>query len=362
MGSKKITTNTTQQTQAAKPLDMVMPGFQQIADRTNAALQQVPTAGYAGDFVATAGANQLDNLLASYGRNAADAAGYGRKIDTVAERLAEPISFQQTQAPALRQFQGDNGGGRLDAAIRASFNPIVQQLQENILPGIRSSALDSGAYSSDRAMRVLPAEAISDAMESGNRVAAGLAYDGFQQEEGRQLAGLNSYQDQLLRSYDQDTQRTLGAGELQTRRNSMLPDMYGSAMQMRGGESDLLKMLMEAEMGNRQGGLNNAMARDEYNAQQPFRGLDTAANILTRLSQGYGTTDSNGTSRTVERTGGLGSVVQGALGLASMAAGAGLFGGIGGAVPGAVTSGGAAAGGLGAGAANIFANFKRPGG
>jgi hypothetical protein len=329
MGSKRTTTNTTNESRTSNPMTMVMPGFQNITNRVNEALNNLPASTYSGPFVAIPGQERTQALIDSYDLNAGRAEAAGGRVLDAANRLSTPISFQQNNLPTLSRFEGDNGGARLDAAIRGSINPVMRQLQEQILPSIKSSAIESGAYSGDRAMGVVPELAIAESMERANDIASRLAYEGFQQEEGRRLSAHQGYQDQLLSAFNLDTQRGLGAGELETRRLGMLPDFEQQAMQLYAGQSDLMRMGLDTETARQQALVADALAREDYATQAQFRGLGEATDILTRLTNGYGTQTGNSTSKTVEKTGGLGPIVQGAMGLASMAAGLGAFGGAG---------------------------------
>lgn len=103
-------------------------------------------------------------------------------IASMIPTIADSPTFKAWNPEA---FQADDGGARLDAALAAATQPFVRELMNTILPGIRSSAIDSGAYTGDRAMSVLPTQAIADSAGRANEVTQGLAYQGFQAEEDR---------------------------------------------------------------------------------------------------------------------------------------------------------------------------------
>jgi hypothetical protein len=90
---------------------------------------------------------------------------------------------------------------------------------------------------------------------------------------------------------------------------------------------------MAAQLGmqNQQAGINNSVGMDQYAAMAPFMGMDQAAQILAMLSGNWGTQTMHGDSTQTQTTqpGLAGQLIQGAIGLGSMAAG---FPGLGGAL------------------------------
>ena len=116
------------------------------------------------------------------------------------------------------------------------------------------------------------------------------------------------------------------------------PEFVNSILHTQASQGDLLNMAAQLGVQNRQLGINNATAMDQYASQSPFMGLDTASELLARLSGNYGTQTMNGTqTQTTSTSGGLaGQLLQAAIGAGMMAAG--MPGGLGG-----VFGGGAAA-------------------
>lgn len=355
MGSTKTSTTDTKQHQenVNAPPSWTAGGLQQTAGMVSEALGQVrDNPLYTGDFVARPDAGLTDAISQAYTRAGANSASAGGWLQDMAKGFGTSY-----EGPGLGSYDahawggGTNGEGRLNSALTAAIQPVMRQLQEQILPGIRSSAIDSGAYSGDRAMAVMPGQAITDAMGRANEVSQGLAYEGYQQDQNRDLSAWEAFeQARQASAATQNTAYGLATDRAQTTANTSA-DLMRQGLQFDTAQGDLLTQAMANQLGYDQSGLDNAMARDQYDTQAPFRGLDIASNLLAQLSGNWGTqtADMTGYSKTTEKTGGLGSIVQGIAGLASGAAGLGLFGPI-----------GTAAGALKAAvpAANIFA--KQP--
>lgn len=296
MGSKKKQTTTTNQTQTAAPPAWTLPGFEIAGKAVTDALAGPRVAPYAGDFVAGMDPARLAAQIAAY--------------DAASGTVGELGGFADAQLRDL--FAPRDSQALLQEAIKASIEPTFRQLREQTLPGIRNSALASGAYTNDRALGVVPENAIRNATESAQRIGAELGYQGFQAEEDRRLD-----------------------------RAGMLPGLANLVAQMTSARGDLLGMGTQLEQGNRQAGLDNAIARHDYAVGAPYESISPAAQLLALLSGNYGTQTSDGKQTTVQKTSGLGPILQGALGVASAAAGLGAFGPLGTAA--GILPGGAAA-------------------
>ena len=194
----------------------------------------------------------------------------------------------------------------LTGVINASIDPVMKQLLERVLPSIKSDALSAGAYSGDRAMATLPGLAVREATSEAERIAAQLGYQNFNDTENRRLTAWQGDQDRLLQGYGAETDRNLGSADLMTSRMSQLPGLLDTIMRISTSQGDLLSAAGGAETGRDQAVINDALARDSSSTTRPFAGLDIASNLLSTLSNRYGTTDSTGSSTTVEKTGGLG--------------------------------------------------------
>lgn len=348
MGGKKTTTNTYSGQQTAAPPSWTMPGITDASAKVTQALQSLPAAPYTGNFVAQRDPAETAKIQGLYGSVQNQASGMQDFLTGQLPTITQAPTFA-TSANGTGMWNAPDPHN-LDAAIGAAIHPVMQQLMTQVLPSIKSSALESGAYTGDRAMGVMPTQAIDNANEASQRIAATLGYEDYQARTNRDLQAFEAQQQREQQAYGLDTNRQLGVADLLTSRLGMLPQYTQSIMQMAASQPDLAKMASDLGLMDQQAGIDNALQRYNFDIQQPFMGLDIASELLARLSGSYGTQTSSGTSKTVEKTGGLGNVVQGALGLASMAAG---FPGLGGALGGLA---GAAAPVAGGAASNLFAS------
>lgn len=307
MGSKKKSRTQFSQTQTSKPLDMVMPGYQNIATGVNNALNSVQGVNYGGDFVAQPG----QYSLAAPGMYA-DAAQQALSLVPTAQSFVNQAAANPNFGlglPVLQQatqgFGSTNPQG-MEGAVNAAIQPYMRQLTEQILPSLQSAGIESGAYGGTRSQQTLPALAIRDAGRQAQEVATGLAFQDYNMAQAR-----------ALEAYGLDTSRGLGEHGAMTQRLAMTPELLNSVMRMSGGAADLMNQAGQLDQANAQAGINNELQRFNYNMTRPFMGYDTATDILSRLTSGFGTTDASGKSKTTEKNSGLGSIVQGGLGLAS---------------------------------------------
>lgn len=330
MGSKKTTKQTSNSTQTVAPPTWTEPAIRDMAARVQAAAAR-PVPVYEGNFMAVPDAAGVNDVA---GRLTASA--------DQASTLSNWLQGQTMNAMPTSRY--DVGTGMdLQPAINAAIHPVFKQLTDQILPGIKSSALDAGAYSGDRAMSVLPTEAINNSNESAQRIAAQLGYEDYQARENRRL-----------QAYGIDT-------GLETDRLNMLPNLIDTALRASAGGASLAGDALNTRTQANQAQITNDVMRHDYAVRQPYEGMDIATQLLQALSGNYGTTTGNSNSTTVEKTGGLGPIVQGLAGIASMAAGMGAFGGMGGLVGGAAgAAGGQGMAGTMASAGSTFSNPWAP--
>lgn len=352
MGSKKTVIQDTSSKNTVAPPTFTAPGLVDVSQQvTDAARGLKDLTPYSGEQIALPNHDLVQQQIDAYQRTGESA---GRLSGFINDRLAAAAdpSFN-TSLPGFNYDVG-NATDTLNPAIASAIHPVFRQLTENILPGIRSSSLDSGAYSGSRATSVLPTQAIRDSNENAQRIAATLGYEDYQAREARRLSAHQSDQAAQLQGFGLDTARQLGSGDLVTQRLAQLPGLSDAVLRLSASQGDLAGQANDVSTGATQAGINNALAKDTYATSRPFAGLDIASSLLAQLSGNYGTQDSVGHSKTVEKTGGLGPIVQGLAGIAALAAGvpggAGALGGLFGA------GAGAAGASTGAGAAGRAAS------
>lgn len=351
MGKSKSKT-TTNQTQTNAPPSWTAPYLQQTAGMVGNALNQIPTTHYSGDQVATMTPEQLAGIMAAWGGTANTAGQLGQMLQGQLGNLTtSPMGFT-TALPSTAYSLAPRQ--ELDNVISAAIHPVQQQLMEQILPGITNSALAAGAYSGDRAMGVMPQTAVRDSMDSMQRIAAQLGYEDYQNYENRRLAAYQAETGAGQQNYALDTARQGLVSQDMLARMGLLPEFVNATLHTQASEGDLLRMAAELETAQRQGAIANQVGMDQYNANAPFLGLDTASNILARLSGNYGTQNMTGTQTTTQTPSTMSMISQGLQAAAGIASAAmGMPGGLG------ALGGGSGLGSLGA-AANLFNAMPSP--
>ena len=362
MSSKKKSTTKYNQTQVAAPPAFTAGGLEATAGMVQQALGQIPQSHYSGQQVAYMTPEQLAGVQGAWNNTAGLAGDYTDYMGAQLPGLTEQWDWQ-SQLPT----SSFNMGSLQDVqpVIQSALNPVLRQLQEQILPGIQNSSLDAGAYTGDRAMGVLPTTALQNYSREASDIATQIAYQNYLDYENRRLNAWTSDQDRLLAGYAAETQRGLGEEASNVNQMGAINDYISGILRNSASVGDLLNMSAQLGVTNQQAQINDLLAQDQYASYSPFMGLDQAASLLAQLSGNYGTQTTEGKSKTTEKTGGLGEWVKGAIGLGSMIAGIPGIGGalgLGGAAAGASGSASplAAATGSGFSASSIF-NPMNPG-
>lgn len=344
MGATKTKTkssSTTNQTQTAAPPTWTQPGLEAVSGAVTGAVNQIPDQHYSGPMVASMSPAQLAAIQGAWTNTAQQAQEGQAWLQQFGMPLLEQGMEFTTALPSTDYQLADRED--LTGVINASIDPVMRQLQNNILPGLTMSALDSGAYSGDRAMRVMPTEAIRQANESMQRIASQLGYEDYQNYENRRLQAYGMETAAAQQNYALESQRQSAMAADRLQRLGMAPEYINSMLKMGASSGDLLNMAAQLEVQNNQLGYNNSLEMDKYASYSPFMGLDQASQLLTQLSGGWGTQTMNGQTNSTQTTSTkqplAQQLIQGAIGIGSMVAG---FPGGAGMISGALGLGGAA--------------------
>lgn len=321
MGKSKTKTTTTgssnsTQTSTPTPWGPALPGLTNLANSTNNAItaaQGVPL--YTGDFLALPG--QLQQQVPGMYMDSSALAGslVDPALNAANNTNWQMPTFNGPSLDAGTQTFGSYDASQVQPVIEAAMAPYLRQLQEQILPSMQSAGIDSGAYSNDRAFAVMPQTALRDTSRMAAEVGSGIAFQDFLQQQQR-----------LQNAYGMDTQRGLGTADVLTQRLGMYPELLDTAMRMSTGQADLASQAAAYDTAMRQAEINNALARDTYQVQAPFRGLDMGANILSTFAPyasqyQTGTQDYRSQSTQTQSQPLAGQILQGAMGIGSMVAG-----------------------------------------
>lgn len=336
MGKKKSKSkSTTNQTTTNAPPAWTAPGLSQVAGQTATAAAGLPTSWYQGDLVAQYDPAQVAAIQQAWGDTSQLAGDMTGFLQSNLGNLTYRPEWEMGIGDVTGQFNMGNMAD-VNPVINASLAPVLRTLQEQILPGIQSSANEAGAYSNNRAFSVLPGQALNDFSTQAGNIAAQIGYENYRDFETRRLQAWEGDMNRALAAYGAETDRGLGEGSLYAQQAAQMPDYVNSILRTSASVGDLQKMMMDLGLEADQAAIGNQTARDTYDRTMPFVGLDSAAQILQALSGGYGTQTMQGTSKTTNtQSGGLGGqILQGALGLGMAAMGmpgglGGLFGGAG---------------------------------
>lgn len=179
-------------------------------------------------------------------------------------------------APSLQGYDptkwagGTNGDQRLMSAMEAAIQPVMRQLTDQILPGIRSSAIESGAYSGDRAMMVLPQEALAETGRRASEITQGLAYEGYQQDQNRDLQAWQVFEQQLGQAAEQmNAARNQQYGIGQAAATANFGTMTDAALRSAGMENDFGLGLYgtNVDAALQSAGMANDFTLGSYNSQ-----------------------------------------------------------------------------------------------
>lgn len=319
MSSKKTSKTTSNSTQTNAPPDWTAPGLAQAAQMVTSGLSQIPAQHYSGQQVAYMSPQEVAAVQGAWKNTAGLAGQYADWMGDQLPDLSRTWDYQ-TELPTssfdMGQLQDVN------PVIEAALHPLYQQLTTQVMPGIKSSALDAGAYSGDRAMKVMPLDAIEAYTDAASRTSAEIGYENYRDFEDRRLSAWEGDQNRLLGGYVAETGRAGTQQSAQAQLMQAINDYVSGTLRNSASVGDLLKMGSELGVQNDQRRLDDSIARDKYASYSPFMGLDQATSLLTGLSGNYGTQTGSGTSKTTEKTGGVGEWIKGAVGLASMIGGA----------------------------------------
>lgn len=318
-GSKTKSTTNSNQTQTSAPPSWTMPGISQAASDVTAALGQIPTSHYSGQQIAYLDPSTLAGIQGAYGNTADLASQYTNWMGNQLGALSTPYSFT-TALPDTTYNVGSMAD--VNPVIDAALHPLYQQLTEQILPSIKSSALDSGAYTGDRAMMVLPQQALQAYTDSASRTAAQIGYQNYNDYENRRLAAFQAATGLGIDAYTAETQRGLGQEGQNANMLGATADYISNILHNSASVGDLLKMSADLGVQNQQAQIDNALAMDKYASYSPFMGLDEASQLLAQLSGGWGTTNQVGHSTTTQtQTPGALDWIKAGIGAAGLVAG-----------------------------------------
>lgn len=304
--SKTVVQNSEQQTNT--PPSWAQPGLEELGARVTSIIPTIPGPMYTGDFLAQPSAYETQ-MPEQYNQLSQFIQGMVPTAMGAMDAATTPVNFNMTGSPQPGQFSGYDASA-IQPVIQAAIAPAYRQLTEQILPSLQSSGMESGAYSSDRALRTLPGMALDAWGRNAQEIGTGVAYQDF-----------SDYQNRMLQAYGLDTQRGLGEADVLSNRLSLFPGLMDQVLKTQSGVTDAQAAAAAYDRQLRQSEIDNNLAKFDYGIKYPFQGLDVAAALLGNLATPWGTRTTNGTQTTSQGGGGFGQLLQAGMGLGMAALG-----------------------------------------
>lgn len=327
-GSSSGTTSGGTTIQKTEPPAYLQPYLTDIASKAQAAYGQVPTGGFSGQLVATPTPGQLSAVDAqkTIAQNLTNS-GFGNTTMDAANSQAQKLASGFYTAPLNNTFNPT----ALDttAITNASIAPVLDKLQNTIIPTLQSNAISSGAYGGSRYFADMGQQINDNFTKEAANIAAQLGYG----EQVRQ-------QDQAFKGWQTNQQLSPELFKAEQAAALATPELTNSGVQQLLTPSSILNQAGTQEQLWNQDQLDQAYQQYLLDVAGPFAGLDQYASIVGGMPTGSTTTSTSTAPRTNSSflSGALGGGL-GGYGLASalslsnpwtagLALGGGLLGGL----------------------------------
>lgn len=290
MGGGDTKKTTVDQTTNKSPLAAQEPFYKDLwAQAHQAMTANQAQGGYTGDFLAPkTGQEQQGVDLLTQG-----AAQQGVGADAV-----RSLALKTLAGGFLPDLQQYTRNPNLDSVIQGALDPITKSLTTEVLPGISSAAISSGAYGGAR-QDLSQERAVSDFGKTAAQTTSNIAYKDF-----------NDYMNRSYALYGQERGLQTAAPALLDAANNL---SNAPAMQLlKAGQTQ--RSLDQIALEN-----NQAKFGEQRNSQ--WYGLGELANILA--SGGFGTAHTTGTNTEVTQSDPFTQLLKGITGGVSLASGLG---------------------------------------
>lgn len=284
------------------------PKLTDLANKSQAAYEDFKNKGfnmpYSGDR--TAGSNEYDTIANNALLNTANAAqGQGTNINNIGDSVYTKVSSGYYSAPTEKYNLAPTNN--LTESINAQLAPVYRNFSEKLVPQLKSSAIENGAYGGSKYMQT--GEQLGrDTQEQAGNIAAMATYKDF-------------YDRANLEQTDLAQRRQLDSANKQTEltASSMVPTLYSAGNSNNTNVANIYGSLADTTRNFTQSDIDAEIAYYNELVNSPFAGLGTYAGLL----QGSAL-PGNGVQTSVQtpgRAGGLNPWASAAIGLGSMAAG-----------------------------------------
>jgi hypothetical protein len=319
-GGSSAPSSTTTVTKTDPPA-YLQPYLTDIAENAQNAYRQVPQGGFQGQLVATPVEAQMQSIQQQKDL-AGSLSGVGQPTLQLADTLTDKVQSGSYTAGADKTFNSTNLA--TTDAVNSYLQPVLQNLQEKVIPGVQSEAINSGAYGGSRYFTEMGTQINDNFTTQANNIAAQLGYGEGVRQDANALEVFKTNQGLLADLQKNEITAALGQ-----------PSLVSAGIQNELVPSTLLSSAGTQEQLAAQDLLDQAYQQYLLDINAPFAGLDQYASLIGGIPGGTATATGTMPKSAGARNplagaigGGLGAYGLGtALGFSSLAGPPGIIGG-----------------------------------
>lgn len=285
--------------QENNPPDYLQPFLVDLANRAQTASFQVPTDPFQGPLVARPNELQGQSLvdLQGVGQDFAQQ-GAGQTVTDLANFQAGQVTGDAFTPPSFVDLADPQG---IQQAIQSASAPIIQQVQEQVIPQLQSQSVLSGAYTGAAAQNTLPGQIMRDLNQALINTAGQITF--------QDVADQRAILPQL--------------GLLEQQATAQVPGLFQQGFGLETLAPNLGFDIGSTIQGFDQSLINEALANYNNAVSAPFNGLQQLAALL-QPGLGFGTSTQESTQD--PGAGGVLGGLQGAAGAIGLGSSLGLTG------------------------------------
>lgn len=266
-------------TTTTQPPTYLVPYLQDLASKAQSGYNSFIDKGlnqpYTGERIA--GANSNDYLAMDNAAGAANVfenSGAPTRMYDFGNMFANKVASGGYTAPGNMAF--DSGSYDLSKTINAAIDPVFKQFSERLVPQLKSSAIESGAYGGSKFNEV--GERLArDTQDTAANIAANIGYQDFQNKRNLDQLDLNQRRNTMLTGNQQELAAAGGVG-----------DLFSKALGMDLQSSDIFSNIADRMRGFEQGNIDEALANWQEQRYAPWAGLDEYASLINGVAGNAG--------------------------------------------------------------------------
>ena len=308
---------TQQVVQTSEPPAYLSPYLQDIAGKASDAYKKFIANGYNMPYSGprSAGQNSFDTQAMDMSTAAANNfanSGVPQTTFDLGKYLTSGVTSGKYTAPMNMAFNaGDNAA--LNEAINANVAPVMQNFTESIVPRLKSSAIDAGAYGGSKSQDLM-ARTARDTQQNIGNIAARLTYQDFINKRNLEQQDL-AQRRALASSLFSAENAAAGAGT----------NLFNAGYQQELAPADTISNVGDRTRNFTQQDINDKLGYWNDLINSPFAGLDQYSSLINGTA---GVAGKTGTSTTMGFQPSGASFLQGLEGLGMLGNGMTSLGGM----------------------------------